>query len=200
MAALAGALGQYFHDVGDPVEQIRATVPVSLRPVGVMPPETLGNDFALVFCPFPVGIRDPRERLAAVKAAMDKLKASPAEAIASVGLLASMGMSPRAVEDRLVGFYGAKSSLVVSNVPGPRQPISLAGTPVTGVLPWAPQSGPVSTSVTILSYAGRVFVGVATDPALVDDPQAIVDAFTDEVAALSDPISGPRATTSSGHG
>ena len=74
---------------------------------------------------------------------------------------------------------------MLTNVPGPRETIYLAGSPVRGVLVWAPVSGNVAMSVSIFSYAGEVTIGVMTDAGLVPDPQTIVAAFTEELAALS---------------
>jgi diacylglycerol O-acyltransferase len=53
--------------------------------------------------------------------------------------------------------------------------VTLAGTPVRGVLVWAPCSGSVGMSVSVFSYAGRVSVGFLVDDALVEDPQQLAD-------------------------
>ncbi len=73
----------------------------------------------------------------------------------------------------------------MTNVAGPRQPISLAGVPVTGLMFWVPQSGRLGMGVSILSYAGGVSLGVATDAGLVPDPEAILDGFREEFDALA---------------
>ena len=75
--------------------------------------------------------------------------------------------------------------MVLTNVPGPRHPLSIAGTPLRGVLVWAPCSGSVGMSVSVFSYAGKVTVGFLTDAGLVPDPQALADAFRTHVLALA---------------
>jgi hypothetical protein len=60
----------------------------------------------------------------------------------------------------------------------------MAGTPVRGVLVWAPCSGGVSMSVAIFSYAGEVTLGVMTDAGLVPDPEKIIEAFEPELESL----------------
>ena len=77
-----------------------------------------------------------------------------------------------------------KSGPATTNVPGPRQPVYLAGTPVRGVLVWAPTSGGVSMSVAIFSYAGEVTMGVMSDAGLVPDPEKIIEAFEPELDSL----------------
>ncbi|HSR22360.1 MAG TPA: WS/DGAT domain-containing protein, partial [Candidatus Eisenbacteria bacterium] len=71
------------------------------------------------------------------------------------------------------------------NVPGPREPLYLAGEPLRRAMFWVPQSGRLGLGVSILSYAGEIMVGVASDAGLVPDPQAIVEAFEAELAALT---------------
>jgi hypothetical protein len=49
---------------------------------------------------------------------------------------------------------------------------------------WVPQSGRLGLGISILSYAGGVMLGVATDEGLVPDPERIVEAFDQEFQAL----------------
>ena len=93
---------------------------------------------------------------------------------------------PDAGPDReaVVDLFSTKGSAVMTNVPGPRQPVYMAGTPVRGVLVWAPTSGGVSMSVAIFSYAGEVTMGVMTDAGLVPDPEKIIEAFEPELDSL----------------
>ena len=74
--------------------------------------------------------------------------------------------------------------MVLTNVPGPRRRLSVAGAPLGGVLVWAPCSGSVGMSISIFSYAGKVTVGFLTDAGLVPDPQALADAARTEALGL----------------
>ena len=57
---------------------------------------------------------------------MDAIKNSH-EGPISYGILSAIGATPPQVEDRLIGFFTQKASAVVTNVPGPREPVYLAG-------------------------------------------------------------------------
>jgi GNAT superfamily N-acetyltransferase len=83
-----------------------------------------------------------------------------------------------------VRVLGAKSSAVVTNVPGPREPVFLAGARLRRMAFWVPQAGSVGLGISILSYAGDVTVGVAADANLVPDPGQLTRAIEDELAAL----------------
>jgi diacylglycerol O-acyltransferase / wax synthase len=88
------------------------------------------------------------------------------------------------VEELLVDFFSSKATMVLTNVPGPRHRVALAGTPVQGVLVWAPCSGSVGMSVSVFSYAGHVTAGFLTDAGLVAAPQGLADDFRREVVGL----------------
>jgi diacylglycerol O-acyltransferase / wax synthase len=115
---------------------------------------------------------------------MDEVKRSPEGAIA-YGMLELMGMTASQVETAIVDLFSARGSAVITNVPGPREAVYLAGTPVSAVAVWAPTSGSVSMSVSIFSYNGAVTVGVMADAGLVPDPDGLVGGFATEIRELA---------------
>lgn len=187
LTAMTGALRRYMVDKNEDVADLnfRAAVPVNLRPLDG--PIELGNKFGLVFLSLPVGIADPVERLVELKQRMDDLKHSP-EAVVIFGVLNAVGMAPAEIEDLVVDLFATKVTAVMTNVPGPRQQLYLAGSPMSGIMFWVPQSGRVGLGISIISYNGQVWLGVATDAGLVPDPEHIIAAFDDEWAALQTAI------------
>jgi len=183
VAALTGALHRYLADRDSSIDELHVMVPFNLRPLDQPLPRDLGNDFGLILLALPVGIADPGERLRETKIRMDSIKSSHEGPIA-YGMLSAIGMTPPLVEDRLIGFFTDKASAVVTNVPGPRSEVYFAGSPVRGVLVWAPCSGSIGMTVSIFSYAGKVTVGFMADTGLVPDPQPLVKAFEAELRAL----------------
>ncbi len=183
LTAVAGALRRYLVERGDAVEHLdlRAAVPVNLRPERHM--GKLGNCFGLIFVALPVGIADPRKRLAVLKRRLDGLKRST-EPIVVLGILRMMGWMPRVAQRVIMRIFGSKISAVMTNVPGPRRRLRMAGGEVDGVLFWVPQSGDAGLGVSIFSYAGTVRVGVASDAGLVPDPGRIVAHIRSELDAL----------------
>ena len=146
-------------------------VPVNIRPLDEAP--ELGNRFGLVLPALPIGIDDHAMRLAAVKDEMDVLKRTP-EAAVSFAILQTIGATVAEVQRLIVSFFGAKASAVLTNVPGPQQPLSIAGQGIGQMMFWVPQSGRLGMGISILSYAGDVVIGIVTDEGLVPDPQAII--------------------------
>jgi diacylglycerol O-acyltransferase len=184
VAAVAGAVGRHLRARGDDTEEVHALVPVNLRPLDRPLPRELGNRFGLVLLGLPVAIEDPVARVSVVKHRMDAIKRGHEAAIA-YAILGLIGRTPVPVEARLIDLLSSKGSLVLTNVPGPRRPLSLAGAPLRGVLLWAPCSGSVAMSVSVFSYAGKVTVGFLADASLVPEPQQLADGFRADVLALA---------------
>ncbi|WP_374357666.1 wax ester/triacylglycerol synthase family O-acyltransferase [Chitinimonas sp.] len=183
LSCVAGALRAYLIDKGQNVDGlvIRASVPVNLRPESKL--DRLGNYFGLVFLPLPIGIANPIERVYEVKRSMEEIKGGY-DAVITLGLLSVVGALPNAVEQPAIEYFSTKSTAVMTNVPGPREPIYLAGAKVADLQFWVPQSGEIGMGVSILSYNDRVNFGVMTDKKLVAEPAKIIERFGMEFEKL----------------
>ncbi len=184
LTAVAGGLRRYLHarDVHD-VDEIEWMVPVNLVPIAENLPEDLGNFFALVMAVLPLDPEDPVERLQRTRARMDRIKRSE-EPIITFGVQRGISAAPRPVSTALTDFFANKAVGVLTNVPGPRAPLTFAGVGVRQVIGFAPSSGDQPMTCTVFSYAGTVTVGFATDAALVPDPRELVEGTVAELAAL----------------
>ncbi len=185
VTAVTGALARWLAAQGATLPadlQLRAAVPVNLRAAGAAP--ALGNRFGLVFVELPVGTRRRLERLQRVGRHMRALKASR-QPLMTLGVLAALGLGPRRLQDGAVDLLSRKASLVLSNVPGPRESLSVLGVPADTMMFWVPQTGEVGLGISVLTYAGQVQFGVMADRALVPDPAQIAAAFPRELRALA---------------
>jgi diacylglycerol O-acyltransferase / wax synthase len=185
LAAVAGALRRYLEDRGEPTEgvEMNAMVPVNLRQeheVG-----ELGNRFGLVILTLPVGTRDPVERLVIMKKRMSDIKNSP-EALVAFVILNGIGLVPILAEHLVEDFFVGKTSAVMTNVPGPRQPLYMAGSRLNNLMFWVPVYGNTGMGISIMSYAGTVTVGIMTDTCMVPDPIAIAHNFNVELRDMEE--------------
>ncbi len=124
-----------------------------------------------------------RLRLDAIRFRMEALRLSQ-EAPVSLDVLAAVGFSAQAVQDAVVRVISTKATAVLTNVPGPPIPLYLAGQPIETIMFWVPQSGRLGLGISILSYAGNVYVGLATDAGLVPEPDEILLGFYAEYDEL----------------
>ena len=194
LSAMTGGLRRYLKQNGsEPPDDLnfRAAMPVNLRTMERM--DQLGNQFGLIFLSLPVGIADPARRLAELKRRAGSLKRS-LEPVVVFRILDALGIVPRKVQDLVVKIFATKATTVMTNVPGPKEMLYLAGKPITDLFFWVPQAGRVGIGISICSYAGRVRLGVGTDSGLVPDPEKIVDGFQEEFDAMRQLAGLPELT------
>ena len=184
LSCVAGAIGQYLLAQGDDLRgvEIRAMIPVNLRPMESA--HHLGNHFGLVPLVLPVGMDNPVERVYEVRRRMNALKGST-QPLLAFAVLAVAGLLVKPAQDALLNLFSRKTTAVMTNVPGPREKLKLAGSTLEQVMFWVPQSGDIGLGVSVLSYGGSVQFGVMTDTAMCPDPQEIIDQFEPEFAKLS---------------
>ncbi len=189
LAAAAGGLRRYLAGRGEPTDgvEIRAAVPFNVRPLDRA--HELGNAFALVFLTLPVGMTDPARRLQTLKERMDRIKHS-AEPAVVYAILQTIGLAPGWLHRFVVWLFSMKCSAVMTNVPGPAERLHLMGVPLADLMFWVPQAGDLGLGLSILSYDGRVLVGVAADARVVEDPNALAAAFEEEFDALASRYAG----------
>jgi WS/DGAT/MGAT family acyltransferase len=184
ISAATGALRRYMISEGDDpaaLQDIRATVPVNLRPLEHA--QELGNHFGLVFLSLPLAAENPLERLYLVNGRMNELKASK-QATVTLGFLAALGMGPSVLQKPVLDLLSQKASTVLTNVPGPQQPLYLAGSKIREMMFWVPQNGNIGLGISILSYNSQVFFGLISDRRLVPEPAKIISHFKAEFEQL----------------
>ncbi|WP_406245037.1 wax ester/triacylglycerol synthase family O-acyltransferase [Streptomyces anulatus] len=193
LAVVAGALRRWMAGRGDPLPAAdpRALVPVSRRRPGGA--STTGNRLSAYLLGLPVTAADPRERLRAVRTAMDRNKAAgPLKGAGAVAVLADQ-LPPLA--HRFGAPLAASAARVlfdvlVTSVPLPRSALSLGGCPLTALYPMAPLARGQSLAVALSTYGGRVHVGLVADGKALPDLDRLAAAVEEEFAELGAVITG----------
>ena len=183
VSALAGAVSAYTARHHGAAVDLPTMVPVDVRPPDEPLPRNLGNRFALVLLILPSSLGTPFERLAETKRRMDVIKESP-EAVLTFGLIQAIGRTGADIERYLVDFFANKASGVTTNVPGPQEPRYAAGTRISGLLGWVPESGQQTLGTSIFTYNGQVRVGFKVDVAHIPEPEELLEQFQEELEAL----------------
>ncbi len=179
MAAVTGGFRRYHEHHGQPVDELRVTLPISTRT-----PEdpAVGNRITLARFTVPVSLVDPVARIRAMgercRAARSERSVPRSNTIAGVLNL----LPPSAVGSMLKHV-----DFVASNVPGIGFPVYLAGARMTGCVPFSPTIG-AAVNITLLSYDGTCAVGVTVDTAAVPDIELFMTCLAEgfqEVLALA---------------
>jgi diacylglycerol O-acyltransferase / wax synthase len=196
LSVSAGALRRWLVEHGVDTErlELRALVPVSIRAEDEH--GQLGNRLTAMRGPLPVQIADPVERLRAVAAAMDDLKASkqPLGAQAMWGLcdwFRDFAPPVLVTPAASVNFSTRLFNLLVTNFPGPQIPLYVLGRELTGVYPVGFLARRHALALAIISYNGAINFGLIADPDSVADLDRIAEHIDAEVAELLAAVAQP---------
>ncbi|CAB4927536.1 unannotated protein [freshwater metagenome] len=164
---------------------LRAIVPVSVRTDG----ETgagHANRITLLPLTLPLGERDPVRLLRAVRARTAAAKRSGLPQ-AGAALLDAADALPRPLRPALTrrAVKAGAPDVVISNVPGPTEPLELLGRPMLAAWPSVPLVEGQGITIGALSYAGRLFVGVTADPLVVPDAELIARDLEQALVAIA---------------
>jgi len=194
LSVVTGALRRFMEKRGDEVpDYLVALVPVSIR----RPEEEhdLGNRISTILVKLPLSEKDPRKRLAMLRDETARLKES-ANARAASLIVEFTGWTPPTI-NRLLSEAMSRPlvfNLVVSNVPGPQQPLYLLGRRLREIYPFVPLSPQNhGISVGLLSYDGRVFFGLNSDRDLVPDLDDFATAIREALREQPVPRRKPAA-------
>ncbi|GAY13501.1 wax ester/triacylglycerol synthase family O-acyltransferase [Mycobacterium sp. shizuoka-1] len=145
-------------------DSLRTLVPVSVRGSDAM--DVSDNRVSLMLPLLPVDVADPLHRLRAVHDRLSVAKSSGQRQAGSM-LLWATNLLPFPVTAwtvRLLSLLPQRSVVtVVTNVPGPRQPLTVMGHKVLRVLPIPPIAAGFRTGIAIFSYADELAFGLLVD-------------------------------------
>jgi diacylglycerol O-acyltransferase len=137
-------------------------VPVSLRSLGAF--GDTGNAVGIVPCSLATHLDDPHDRLTEIIASMNAAKAelatqSPLQIQLLTGLIATGSLLATKVPGA-ADLAPVPVNLIISNVPGPREPLYWDGARMQGMYPLSvPQQGQ-ALNITVSSYAGQLNFGL----------------------------------------
>ncbi len=185
LAAVGGALHRFLRSRREPTRGrvLRALVPVSVRAPG---DRSIGNRVAPALVDIPVGPMGAKRRLAEVRRGTERLKSSmmalSADAIISLGAYAPAGFLAAAAR---IAASGPWFNLVVSNIPGPPQPMYLAGARLLASYPAMPLGRNAAVSIACTSLGGTMGFGITADRDAVPDVEVLAGALREAIDELA---------------
>jgi diacylglycerol O-acyltransferase / wax synthase len=168
LAASGVALAAFLRRRGDRCPSLRAMVPVNVRPRGTE--RDLGNRISFMFVELPLEPAAPGQLLRAVREQTRAHKDAGAPRDLQNALDAAAWLPAPA--RRQIARLSARPETfhaVVSNIPGPADPLYLLRRRLLAAYPAVPLAEGHALSVGVLSYHGRLHVGVYADQASVPD-------------------------------
>jgi WS/DGAT/MGAT family acyltransferase len=182
LAVCAGALRRTLDANGElPDRPLIAAVPVSVRSGEEF--SGFGNVVSGLFVSLATDIDDPVERLRAVargaRSAKDLHASGIEDAVmewASLPRPAAVALAVRLfsslhITERLPPIF----NLLISNVPGPPNPLYAAGARLEACYPMGPLIDQIALNVSVLSYVDSVGFGFLACPEIIPEPWAIAE-------------------------
>jgi diacylglycerol O-acyltransferase len=160
LAVCSGALRRYLSEEDSlPERSLTTLVPVSVRPKD---DAAVGNAISFLAAKLATDVADPRERLAVISRSVELGKARIQDLPkAAMDNYTTLLMTPVIAQAVLgVGGYGAPSAnVVISNVPGPSEPLYVDGARIDQVYPVSLIYHGQALNITAVSYAGQFNIG-----------------------------------------
>ncbi|WP_431876344.1 WS/DGAT/MGAT family O-acyltransferase [Amycolatopsis sacchari] len=178
LAALTGALREWLLSRGETVQAetvLRALVPMAVLEPGTVefsPAGLVNNQVEAHLVDLPVGEPDPVLRLQHISHAMRRYTDS-GRSVAARAMLKVGGFAPATMHSlaaRAAGsFSGRIFNLVITNSPGPQQPLYAGQARMTEMYPVIPLARNQALAIGVTSYAGNVYFGLNGDRKAVSD-------------------------------
>lgn len=185
LAGVTGGLRQLLLSRGEDVAglTLRAMVPVSVRDESER--MKLGNRVAAMFVPLPVGEDDPLVRLHMIQGDTREMK-DRKQAVGAEFLVQMTQYAPQtvlALASRLA-HRQRFANLVITNVPGPQQPLYVMGAEMLEAFPVVPLVGNTGVGIAILSYHGQLNLGLHGDRDTFPDLGVLAESMEKAFAEL----------------
>ncbi|MDD7942528.1 wax ester/triacylglycerol synthase family O-acyltransferase [Actinomycetospora lutea] len=189
VALCGGGLRRWLLERGElPDQPLTAMIPVSLREGDEDEPWT--NRVSATVAALPTDVDGPVARLRAAHDALRVAKqvfaAMPGQLTpdaAGLGVPATVTAVSRALT-RWGSVAPAPFNTVVSNVPGPREPLYLGSATMTHYIPVSAIADPVGLNITVQSYVDQLDIGLLACAELVPDLHDLADAVVTEFDEL----------------
>ena len=196
LASIAGGIRGWMLTRAEQVTaktSFRAMVPMSVVSDEGLP-TSLGSKVRGHLLSLPVGESNPVVRLHQVSYALkDHRETGSAVAANKLANLPGFATSTfHAVGARVADSEtGRGHQIVITNVPGPQEPVYMAGEPVAEVYPCIPLSDNRAVSIGVTSYRGKVFFGLVADRDAVPDADVLAQCIEEALLELVETVGTP---------
>ncbi len=181
LAAVAGGLRAWLDGLDAHPDTLRVKVPVSLHHPG----DAAANRDSFICVDLPLEQSDPIERLRAI-AAETRERKTDHDAETLDAFFRDLSHVSRSLE-RFAEHWAMSPrvfTLNISNVPGPRGPLTVVGAPVVSMHSLAEISHRHALRVAVVSAAGLIGFGFCADADAVGSPQPIAEGAAAELRVL----------------
>ena len=184
LAASCGGVRRHLERHGETPDRLKAMVPVNVRANDAA--GEFGNRISFIFLELPCDEPCPKLRLGDISDATKRAKASgePAGATTVLDLAAA---APSAVQRAMSKLVASPRTfnVVVSNIPGPPEPMWMLGCRLRETYPVVPLADRHALSIGFTTVAGGAFFGIYADRDAAPDAELLRDDIGDALDELA---------------
>lgn len=191
LAICAGGLRKYLSERGElPTKPLVAMAPISVRGEE----DGVGNQVSAMLVSLATDIDDALVRLVHIRASTQRSKvhagALPANKITEFLPSETLAAAARVyTRTRLGGYHRPFFNVTITNVPGPPMPLYAAGARIHSAFGMAPILDGLGLILVVVSYAGRISIGISSCEQIVPDPDNMAECFASSLDELELAIS-----------
>jgi diacylglycerol O-acyltransferase len=186
LAICAGGLRKYLSERGElPSKPLVAMAPISVRGEE----EGVGNQVSAMLVSLATDIDDALVRLVHIRANTQRSKvhasALPANKITEFLPSETLAAAARVyTRTRIGGYHRPFFNVTITNVPGPPVPLYAAGARIHSAFGMAPILDGLGLILVIVSYNGRISIGISSCEQIVPDPDIMAECFASSLGEL----------------
>ena len=199
LATISGALRTWLLTRGEPVHSattVRAMVPISVYDTDDI--SRLANRVTACFVDLPVGEPSASMRLHQIAFAM-RQQVEGGQAVGAESLAGLAGFASPTLHSLGARLGSAMSrrffNLVITNVPGPQQPLYVRDALMVSTYPVIPLARGQAVSIGLTSYDGGVYFGLNGDRGAMPDLDVLGQCLIDSLAELVEISGASRRST-----
>ncbi|CDF39000.1 unnamed protein product [Chondrus crispus] len=186
--AVAGASRLYLKEHGDnpdELKHLRCAIPFNEHALDSFSLSDVSNVFAIIALNLHVDEEDRMKRFEVCVRTLRRAKRSN-QLVLLMGLIQLVARMPRFPRKAFWRYLTRATSLLFTNVPGPREAVHIGGVKVSSLHFFAPADGHAGVVLGMFSYMDKIAMGVAGDKGRISNPQRFVELLSSEIQLLLD--------------
>jgi diacylglycerol O-acyltransferase / wax synthase len=183
LAASAGAVRRFLGSGGEGSLRLKAMVPVSVRAENGG--DELGNRISFMFVDLPCDEAEPQRRLEWIHRET-RVRKEAGEPEAADALLRLVAYAPRTLQHAISRLMASPRTfnLVVSNIPGPREPLYMRGCELRCAFPVVPIADRHALAIGFTTVRDRACFGLYADRESLPNSDGLADEIDKELDLL----------------
>ncbi|KAL5010311.1 hypothetical protein ScPMuIL_012616 [Solemya velum] len=151
-----------------------------------------GINYIMVNVNIPTNTEGSIPRLWQMKQTMENLQTSALHSVKRGALLLTQCILPECLSAKLWGMIYSKSTVLISNLPGPETSLYLASKKMKALMFWMPPIHQMAVAISFFTYGDQIRMAVVSDRSVMPNPELLTKDFIFQMDQLSELLANRR--------